>query len=151
MLVVELAVLLDGFGSVKTAPVVSRICTVAVLVIGAAPIATIAVTVALAPAGIVPRLQLKLNPVIAQAPWVVVDDWKGTGKRSLSTTTGAGWGPLFVTIMVKTTKEPAFTRAGELMVICTSGAPGGNPGETAAEGADSGLLPMAFVACTVNV
>jgi hypothetical protein len=53
-------------------------------------------------------------------------------------------------VMVKVTKAPALTLAGELIVMARS-VPVGAIGVTEPEGADSLLFPVAFVACTVNV
>ena len=69
---------------------------------------------------------------------------------SASIRLGALPGPPLVITMVKVTNDPAFTEAGELMVIprsdnCTKAS------VTAFEGCDSAPVPVAFVAWTVKV
>ena len=58
-------------------------------------------------------------------------------------------GPLLVTVMAKVTNAPAFTVAGDVMVIARS-APTGATRVTALDGKDSALLPVALVAWMVK-
>ena len=149
--VVALARLFVRLGSLFTMlPLASLSCTEAVLVMAVVPIATVSLIVAVAPATIPPRLQLRMLPVRTQTPWVVVNDWNVPGMVSERVTSAAFPGPPLVTTMLKFTNAPAFTEAGAVMVIARSFTLG-TKGVTALDGSDSVLLPVALVAWTVKL
>src|SRR5215472_7644079 len=150
MLVVELATLFPPTVSTIRLPDASRNWTEAVFVTAVAPAIMVNVTLALLPESIPPRLQLKFAPVCVHTPWLVAADWKAPGSVSVRVTIAASPGPLFVIVMVKVRNDPALMLAGEVIAIERS-APSAPVGVTAAEGADSALLPVTLVACTVNV
>ena len=103
---------------------------------------------ALLPAATVPRLQLIVLPAAVHVPRLVVTD-EIVAPVSLSlTVTGAEEGPRFATFTVYTALLPAMTCDGPLIVTAKSA--GGSVGTTTVDGPDSGLLPTAFVAWTVN-
>ena len=110
---------------------------------------TVTLMVACAPAASDPNVQLKTDPVCVQIPCDAVEDWKSAGNVSVSVTEAASPGPLLVTVMAKVTNAPALTVAGELMMIDRS-EPCGEIGVIAFDGNDGALLPVAFVARTVN-
>jgi hypothetical protein len=139
------------FGSVSNAPLASRSCADAVLVIAVDPMLTVTVTVALAPAAIAPRLQVRFVPSNEHAPCVVVDVWNGPGRLSVKVTCAAFCGPLLTTVIEYVTNAPTFTEAGPIIEIARSGLPGVTAGSTGADGADAGPVPVAFVAFTMNV
>jgi len=95
-------------------------------------------------------VQVKTAPVREHTPWVVVDDWNVPGKVSVIVTSAALPGPLFATVMVNVTNPPAFTLAGEVIVIPRS-VPVGAMGITVFDGADSALLPVELVAWTLKL
>jgi hypothetical protein len=92
-----------------------------------------------------PKLQVKRLPAILHTPCVVVEDTIGAGSVSARVTSAASPGPPLLTVIVKVTKDPAFTEAGELTLICTS-EKGDTNGVTVFDGSDSALLPVALVA-----
>src|SRR2546430_2208580 len=103
--VVAVAVLLSGFGSVLFP------LTVAVLVsVPGVVVVTTIVMLALVPFARSPRLQLTVPPFGAglvvvdrvQLPWLEATEskWTLSGNGSLTVTPVAFWGPLFVTVSV---------------------------------------------------
>src|SRR5262249_20243860 len=124
--------------------------TEAVLVIAVVPDDTVTVTVACAPALNAPSVQVKTVPVCVHTPCVVVVAWNVPGNVSVRVTRAASPGPLLEIVMVKVTNPPAPRLAGEVIVIPMSVVSGAT-GVTGLEGADSTLLPVELVACTVKV
>ena len=148
--VVELATLFAAKVSLSKLPSASLNCTDAVFVSAVLAAATVTLMLALAPAFIAPSVQVKTAPMREHTPGVVVDDWNVPGNVSASVTSAALPGPLFVIVMVKVTNPPAFTLAGELIVMPRS-VPVGAMGITVFDGADSALLPVALVAWTLKL
>ena len=144
---VELAVLFAELVSVTTG---SLSVAVAELVMAEEPAATVTFTVALVPASIPPRVQLKLVPIDEQAPWVVENDTSGAGRVSASITFAALPGPLLLMVMVKVTNEPAFTDEGELIERAMS-VMFGATGLTVLEGSEGVELPAELVATTTKL
>ena len=149
--VVELPMLLARLGSLlEILPLLSRSCTAAVLVSAVLPPARVSFTVALTPALVAPKLQLKMRPVTLQIPCVVLEETSGAGRVSIRVTSAAFPGPPLLTTIVNVINDPAFTLAGELTAIDRSAMLDTN-GVTAFDGSDSRLLPVEFVACTVKL
>jgi hypothetical protein len=146
--VVEPPTLLARLGSLlEIFPFASRNCTAALFVRAVVPPARVSFTVALAPVGIAPKLQLKILPAVLQIPCVVLEETSKAGSVSVRVTSPAFPGPPLLTTMVKVIKDPAFALAGEVTVIARSAIFETN-GVTAFDGNDSRLLPVAFVAWT---
>jgi hypothetical protein len=118
--VIAVAVLLLRSGSV-TPLVTSALFSIAPAVV----VVTTRVIVALPPFVMVPRLHVKTPPEgAAQLPWLGVAGFGATvtlvGRVSVTVTSVAESGPLFVTVIVYATSSPTSTGAGVSTIFVTA-------------------------------